>query len=453
MSMTRNRITRFAALQRLLIAVLLAALVCLVLTAQVRAAEVYVSDAANFNFGPWKILRFDENGDAGETFISNNLGWPQDLVFLEDQGVVLVSNLTTNRINRHAIETGEFIDQFASVPGGPTRMSVGPDGLLYVLQWRNNGPVLRYELDGTPLGAFTSSGVPQSLGLAWDAQGRLYVASFNGAAVHRFDQDGNDLGLFVTSNLTAPSNIWFGDGGDLFVNDFQGGAIRRFSSAGAFKGNFVSGLSQTEGMAELPDGTLLIGNGGTSSVLRFDQTGASLGDFVAPNTLGLIKPNAVVVRDAFQFDFEQDAEGQWVASAPDTAGNGQGLSIDYLPFADLLFVAWFTYVDPDAPSPPGGLDAVGAEDNRWLTAQLEIEGNVATGPLFASTGGRFDAPPQAGQETVEVGSLRIEFTACDRATMEYRLDSAGLTGTRAIAPVETRVNPGFECRSSVAAPE
>lgn len=445
--------SRSATLQSPLAAALLVAIVCMVLIAQVRAAEVYVSDAAGFNVGPWKILRFDENGEAGESFINSNLGWPQDLVFLEDQGVVLVSNLTTNRINRHDIETGEFIDQFASVPGGPTRMSIGPDGLLYVLQWRNNGPVLRYELDGTSLGAFTSSGVPQSLGLAWDAQGRLYVASFGGASVHRFDENGNDLGLFIASNLTAPSNIWFGDDGDLFVNDFQGGAIRRFSGDGAFKGNFVSGLSQPEGMAKLPDGTLLIGNGGTSSVRRFDEAGASLGDFVPPATLGLIKPNAVVVRETFQFDFEQDAEGQWVAQDPALAGNAQGLTLDHMPFADLLFVAWFTYIDLGAPDPQGGLDAVGAEDNRWLTAQLEITGNVATGPLFASTGGRFDAPPQAGQETVEVGTLTIEFTACDRATVEYRLDSAALAGTFPAAPLETRVNPDFECRSSVAAAE
>lgn len=443
---TTTRIHPFAA-------ALLAIAACLVLATQPRAAEVYVSDAANFNFGPWKILRFDENGDAGETFITSNLGWPQDLVFLEDQGVVLVSNLTTNRINRHDIETGEFIDLFANVPGGPTRMSIGPDGLIYVLQWRNNGPVLRFEFDGTPRGAFTSAGVPQSLGIAWDAQDRLYVASFNGASVRRFDVNGDDLGLFINSNLTAPSNIWFGDDGDLFVNDFQGGAIRRFSSSGQFEGNFVSGLSQPEGMAELSDGTLLIGNGGTSSVRRFDETGASLGDFVAPGTLGLFKPNAVVVRQSFQFDFENDAEGQWVANDADLAGNAQGLTLDYMPFADLLFAAWFTYIDSGAPEPPGGLDAVGAEDNRWLTAQLEITGNVATGPLFASTGGRFDASPQADQETVEVGTLEIEFTACDRATVDYQLDSAPLAGTFSAVPLELRINPDFECRSELATPQ
>ncbi|MGK7296245.1 MAG: Vgb family protein [Candidatus Wenzhouxiangella sp. M2_3B_020] len=432
-------------------AAIFVAMAWVILATPVRAAEVYVSDAANFNLGPWKILRFDAHGENGEAFITSNLGWPQDLVFLEDQGVVLVSNLTTNRINRHDIETGEFIDQFASVPGGPTRMSIGPDGLIYVLQWRNNGPVLRFELDGTPLGAFTSRGVPQSLGLDWDAQGRLYIASFNGASVHRFDVDGRDLGLFIASNLTAPSNIWFGDGGDLFVNDFQGGAIRRFSSDGVFKGNFVSGLSQPEGMAELSDGTLLIGNGGTSSVLRFDETGASLDVFVESGTLGLFRPNAVVTRDPFRFDFEFDAEGQWVADNADLVGNSQGLTLDYMGFADLLFVAWFTYVDRGTADLQTGVGVVGAEDNRWLTAQLEITGNVATGPLFASTGGRFDAPPQVDQETVEVGTLTIEFTACDRATVEYQVDSAPLAGTFSAVPLEVRVNPDFECRSEVAA--
>lgn len=434
------------------VSILLVTAACVILVAQLRAAEIYVSDAGNFNFGPWKILRFDENGDNGEVFITSNLGWPQDILFLEEQGVMLVSNLTTNRINRHDIETGEFIDQFASVPGGPTRMKVGPDGLIYVLQWRNSGPVLRFERDGTSLGAFTSTGIAQSLGLAWDAQGRLYVASFNGASVHRFSENGSDLGLFVDSNLTAPSNIWFGEDGDLFVNDFQGGLIRRFSSDGAFKGNFASGLSQPEGMAELPDGSLLIGNGGTSSVRRFDESGMSQGDFIAPQTLGLFKPNVVVLRDSFSFDYEADAEGNWVADDPGLAGNGQGLTVDHLPSANLLFIAWFTYIDTGAPA-TAGLDAVGAEDNRWLTAQLEISGNTAEGPLFATTGGRFVEPPQAGQEVVEVGQLTLEFTACDRATVSYQLDSASLAGSFSAIPLESRIDAGFVCASEQVATE
>lgn len=149
----------------------------------------------------------------------------------------------------------------------------------------------------------------------------------------------------------------------------------------------------------------------------------------------------------FPFDFAKDVEGQWVSDEPDIAGNRQGMAFDHLPFANLLFVAWFTYIDPNQPQPEAGLDTVGAVDNRWLTGQLAIDGNIASGPLLASTGGRFDAPPRPGQETVTVGTLTIEFTDCDQAVAEYRIDGTGLTRTMSLRPVEKEVNPDFRCRS------
>lgn len=154
---------------------------------------------------------------------------------------------------------------------------------------------------------------------------------------------------------------------------------------------------------------------------------------------------------AFQFDFAQDAEGQWVNDDPAFAGNAQGLTLDYMAFADLLFVAWFTYVDPSAQDPDVGRDDVGARDNRWLTGQLEIEGNTASGPLFASTGGRFDAPERPGQETSEVGSMTIEFTGCDRTNVSYRIDGAGLARDFSMVPLERLVNDAFRCSSEAAA--
>lgn len=36
-------------------------------------------------------------------------------------------------------------------------MKIGPDSLLYVLQWSGKGTVKRYKLDGTNLGDFTEA--------------------------------------------------------------------------------------------------------------------------------------------------------------------------------------------------------------------------------------------------------------------------------------------------------
>ena len=66
----------------------------------------------------------------------------------------LISNLNTGRITRYHTDSGMYIDNFATNIAGPTRMKIGADSLLYVLQWGTNGKVLRFELDGTFLGEF-----------------------------------------------------------------------------------------------------------------------------------------------------------------------------------------------------------------------------------------------------------------------------------------------------------
>ncbi|MBK7379491.1 MAG: T9SS type A sorting domain-containing protein [Ignavibacteriales bacterium] len=259
--------------------------------------EIYVSDAGNFSNPPWKILKFDENGENPETFIDTVLAWPQDIVFLEDQQVVLISNLNTGSITKYNSTTGDYIENFATGIAGPTRMKIGTDSLLYVLQWSGNGKVKRYQLDGTFVDEFTSVGVPQSIGIDWDNNGNLYVSSYSGDNVRKFDANGNDLGLFVTSNLAGPTNIWFDDNGDLLVIDYNGTAVKRFDSTGVFVSNFITGLGQAEGVDFFSNGNILIGNGVTHSVKMFDSNGVYIEDFIPSGSGGLMNPNAVVIRE------------------------------------------------------------------------------------------------------------------------------------------------------------
>lgn len=259
---------------------------------------VYVSDAGNFNQPPWQILKFDEDGQNGEVFISSNLAWPQDIVFLEDKNEVLISNLNTGRISRFNATTGAYINEFATGLGGPTRMKIGRDGLLYVLQWSGNGNVMRYQLDGTSAGAFTNVGVSNSIGLDWDALGNLYVSSYNTGTVRKFSPAGADLGDFINANLNGPTNIWFASNGDLIVVDYNDGSVKRFDTGGNYIGFFVADLPQGEGVDFLPNGDILLGSGGLSSVRIYDASGNFKKDLVPPGTLNLMTPNAVVIREA-----------------------------------------------------------------------------------------------------------------------------------------------------------
>jgi WD40 repeat protein len=259
--------------------------------------QLYVCDAGNFNNPPWQILKFDANGNNGEVFIDENLAWPQDIVFFPSQEVVIISNLNTGTITRYNALTGAYLNDFATGIGGPTRMKIGADGLLYVLQWTGNGNVLRYELDGTFVDEFTSVGVTQSIGLDWDSVGNLYVSSYGDGTVRKFDSSGNDLGLYVDTELSGPTNIYFDENDNLFVLDWNAGNVEQFDAAGTYVGTFIDGLSQPEGIDFLPNGDILIGNGGNGSVKRFDSSGNFIEDLVAPGAAGLLQPNAVVLQD------------------------------------------------------------------------------------------------------------------------------------------------------------
>lgn len=266
-------------------------------TLAAQADGIYVSDAgAFFNFGPWQILHFDQAGQNPTDFITTELDWPQDILFLEDSNVVLVSNLNSGIINRHDATTGDYINAFATGIAGPTRMKVGPDGLLYVLQWQGVGLVRRYQLDGTYLGTFTSVGVPQSIGLDWDSVGNLYVSSYTADLVRRFDVAGGDLGIFNGQDLEGPTNIWFNDAGELMVADYDGGAVKRFAASGNYMDEFVSGVMEIEGVDHYADGRFLLGDGGTSSVKLFEADGTLIQDLVPSGSGGLVNPNVIVIR-------------------------------------------------------------------------------------------------------------------------------------------------------------
>lgn len=273
-------------------------MLCLWTVTQLQAQHyhAYVSDAGNFQNGPWKILKFDENGQNGEAFISSHLAWPQDIFFIEPKNEVLVSNLNSGLITRFNASTGAYINEFATGLKGPTRMKLGPDSLLYVLQWETPFTVLKYDLNGNFKGTATSTGTNTSIGIDWDAQGNLYVSSYNGKMVKKYTPNGTDLGAFINTNLAGPTNIWFDATGQLLVNDYNSGTVKRFSADGQYLGIVISNVPQVEGVTVLPDGNLLLGCGGLSSVRHYDSNFNLLGDFVPSGALGLKTPNAVIIR-------------------------------------------------------------------------------------------------------------------------------------------------------------
>jgi len=384
--------------------------------------QVYVGDAGNFGQPPWQILKFDQEGKNPEVFIDQHLDWPHDILFLEDSGTVLVSNFNSGRIERFEAETGQHIGTFASQIPGPTRMKIGPDGLLYVLSASANARVKRYQLDGTFVDDFSSISLPGSLGLEWDAQGNLYVSSYDFQLVRRFNTEGVDQGNFVNTHLNGPTNIWFDGNGDLLVLDYDAGVVARFDKNGVYQGVFLQNLSQAEGVDFLPGGDILIGNGGTSAVKRFTPDGIYVEDFVPSQSGGLIRPNALVVR-VDEVQINSGMSDAWY----DPATGGQGFLVSIFPDRKDMFLAWFTF---DLERPPENIPAIlGEPGHRWLTAQGTFAGNSGELTIYLTQGGTFDsADPPATTEQTGYGTLNVEFFSCSNGRIAYEIPSLELSG-------------------------
>ncbi len=125
---------------------------------------------------------------------------------------------------------------------------------------RTNGAVFRYSSDGTYLGVFEpgpSLGAWQPLGIAFDAQGNMFVTDAGGQSqrVHMFGPDGalvRDFG--TTAGLNHPNGIAVDAAGNVYVADSNNGRLMAFDAAGALigvvaRGPRVDNLGMPRGVA------------------------------------------------------------------------------------------------------------------------------------------------------------------------------------------------------------
>ena len=213
--------------------------------------------------------------------------------------------------------------------------------------------------------------------------------------------------------------------------DYDAGVVARFDQTGTYQGNFIEGLSQAEGVAFLPDGTILIGNGGTSSVKSFTPQGAFVQDFIESRAGGLIRPNALLVRSE-KMEINAGMNDAWYNPATD----GQGFLITVLPDHGEIFLAWFTF---DTERPAEDIPAIlGEPGHRWLTAQGEIEGNLAEMTIYLTQGGVFDsADPPATTDQDGYGSITLRFHSCKEGQIDYDMPTPRLSG---IIPIKRVVD-------------
>jgi len=104
----------------------------------------------------------------------------------------------------------------------------------------------------------------------------------------------------------------------------------------------------------------------------------------------------------------------------------QGMFVTVFPVLKLMFVAWFTF---DSEQPPEDISAVfGAPDQRWITALGFYDGNRAELVAELTTGGLFNSSDPLPVQDTNYGTINIEFSNCNLASVEFNFPTAGESG-------------------------
>lgn len=273
------------------------------LTFSVSSLPSQNSDIFISSFAKNAIGRYDgETGAFKGDFVASGSGGlvrPQKVFFHPITGHLLVTGFLNAQIKMYDKDTGAFLGNFSSGYNlsSPAKMILGDDNLIYVTQWGRK--VARFNLDGTFVDEFTSISIPAAVGMTWDEENNLYVASWgtNGrdGQVYKFDAQGNSQGIFIDSErLEGPVGIWRDDAGDFLVVDWRLGSVLRFDSNGNYKNTFISGNQRTEGHAFGTDGSIYLCDVQANRVGRYNPDGTFIEFFI--NESSLSGPNDIEFR-------------------------------------------------------------------------------------------------------------------------------------------------------------
>ena len=132
---------------------------------------------------------------------------------------------------------------------------------------------------------------------------------------------------------------------------------------------------------------------------------------------------------AICFEINAGLNDAWVS--PDAPF--QGMFITVFPDLGIFFLAWFTF---DSEIPDGGVDATfGAKDQRWITAAGSYEGSRAELTAELTSGGIFNALDPLASQQGNYGTIVLNFSDCNAATVEYNFPGPGQSGIMQISRV------------------
>jgi sugar lactone lactonase YvrE len=210
-----------------------------------RAGNVYVSEHDGL-----RISKFSPTGVPllnFPTYDPARLPYYPGGVQVGADGAIYVADYFGGNVYRYSA-MGENPVLCASGLAQADFMALDATGNLYVTD-----PILevvrRFDPTGVDFGDFVS-GFPGPAGIAFDASGILYVASFNTNIIQKYAPPqqcspvgckGVDQGMFASLELTdSIMGMAFDADGNLYVANYAEGNVHRFSSAGLDLGVFAS---------------------------------------------------------------------------------------------------------------------------------------------------------------------------------------------------------------------
>jgi sugar lactone lactonase YvrE len=179
--------------------------------------------------------------------------------------IVAASACTATETNSTGADSGSAQGPGEALWGdlaSPVGMAYDADGALYIANW-SAGTIERFTEDGDR--STFASDLDGPSGLAIDAEGTVYAASYGGDVVWRFSGDGEPE-VFV-EGLATPAGLSFNAAGELLIANRQTDEILAADADGRTR-VVATGLQTPVGAVELDNGDLMVSNinGGVSLV-------------------------------------------------------------------------------------------------------------------------------------------------------------------------------------------
>ncbi|MBS1721787.1 MAG: NHL repeat-containing protein [Armatimonadetes bacterium] len=258
---------------------------------------------SNPNGAPAFMVQTDDAGNYRFSFGQGIISYPINSVY-DANGLLYVADYGTGKVLRFG-PNGSYLGEFADVHDQISYIAFHPDGSLLVGRYVG-GTVWRFAADGTPMGEFISDdGLTRHGQMIFDSAGNFYVCSWTDHKILRYDSAGNfidEFSSFDRSGIEGPVGIAFNADGQMYVSEYLNYTVKVLDANGDYLYSLFSTFSEIEYLTVDGDGSILMPYFYANTIHRFAADGTDLGEFTPVDgtyhitkTPEFVEPNAITI--------------------------------------------------------------------------------------------------------------------------------------------------------------